>query len=624
MKNYDFCDLFQDKGPATVRKDIDNSCKSVDYDGIPPKFQVNIKGLFREVERGDLIVPVRIGDSIIVKARVHLGRSGKWGKLVAWKDADGNPVEDVITQEELYGKSDLWLQKTAGASYNMDALQVAYLKQYLSLANPSRRANLIQKPGWYEDVYAVHRELVIGSLNEDAIASFQSDYNAKGTLEDWKLHVATLTRGNPIPTFTLCISLAGPLLDVANQESGGVHWVGNSSCGKSNALKYGQSLWTYRQQLDTWRLTPNAFDFMARDHNDGLLILDEANQGTPETLANASYSGGNGKGKWRCYSGSNGVQAKEPLTWRVCILSSGEDDIETRLKSAGIQIKAGQRVRILGVRVTSEDLQDLHGFQNPMDFIAEAEKNFAQYYGTAGPEFVRYVVANLKLLRDKLPSLVNEQAAVLCREIEPCDPQILRVAKKFALYQIAGHLASVWGILPHTEAEIDQAVELCFARWLSRWGSTTSSEETEVLERIRSYVEVNQRNFIPNRLGYDRPMPNPCAGYIEDGEEDSEFYFYATFFRDTVLKGLDIEYAVDVLVKNKYLIPGKTKEKRKRGQVFHSVYTWDGERLSIYKKVWFYHIAIPSMSMPQPQEPIPPQTSVSVSEEGTSDVDFDI
>ena len=78
------------------------------------------------------------------------------------------------------------------------------------------------------------------------------------------------------------------------------------------------------------------------------------------------------------------------------------------------------------------------------------------------------------------------------------------------------------------------------------------------------------------------------------------------------------------LVKNKYLIPGKTKEKRKRGQVFHSVYTWDGERLSIYKKVWFYHIAIPSMSMPQPQEPIPPQTSVSVSEEGTSDVDFDI
>ena len=113
---------------------------------------------------------------------------------------------------------------------------------------------------------------------------------------------------------------------------------------------------------------------------------------------------------------------------------------------------------------------NLPGEAAALRWLAEAEKNFAQYYGTAGPEFVRYVVANLKLLRNKLPSLVNEQAAVLCRSIEPCDPQIRRVAKKFALYQIAGHLASVWGILPHTEAEIDQAVEVCFDRWLSRWG----------------------------------------------------------------------------------------------------------------------------------------------------------
>lgn len=625
MQNCDFCDLYQDKGPAAVRKAIENSCKSVDYDGIPPKFHVNNKGLYKDIEKDNLIVPMRIGDWITVKARVPLGRSGKWGKLVAWKDADGNPVEDVITQEELYGKSDLWLQKTAGTSYNMDALQVAYLKQYLSLAAPSRRANLISKPGWYEDVYAVHRDLVIGALHEDAIASFQSDNNAKGTLEDWKLHVATLARGNPIPTFTLCISLAGPLLDVANQESGGAHVIGCSSSGKSNALKYAQSVWTYKQQLDTWRLTPSAMDFMARDHNDGLLILDEANQGKPEVLYEVSYSGGNGKGKWRCYSGSNGVQAKEPLTWRVCILSSGEEDIETRLKAAGLQIKPGQRVRILGIRVTSEDLRDLHGFQTPMDFIAEVEKNFVQYYGTAGPEFVRYVVANLKLLRDKLPSMVNEQAAVLCRAIEPCDPQILRVAKKFALYQIAGHLASVWGILPHTEAEIDHAVELCFARWLSRWGCTTSAEEAEVLERVRSYVEVNQGNFIPNRLGYDGRMPNTCAGYIEDDEEDWGFYFYATFFKDVVLKNIDLAYAVDVLIKNKYLIPGRTKDPSKIGQAKHVVYTWDGDRLTCDKSgKWFYHIVIPEMRIPRPQEPIPPQTSVSVSEEATQDVDFDI
>ena len=53
MKNYDFCDLYQDKGPAAVRKAIENSCKSVDYDGIPPKFHVNNKGLYKDIVRGD-------------------------------------------------------------------------------------------------------------------------------------------------------------------------------------------------------------------------------------------------------------------------------------------------------------------------------------------------------------------------------------------------------------------------------------------------------------------------------------------------------------------------------------------------------------------------------------------
>lgn len=625
MQNCDFCDLYQDKGPAAVRKAIENSRKSVDYDGIPPKFRVNSKGLYKEVERGDLIVPIRIGDPITVKALVRLGRDGKWGKLVAWKDSDGVPVETVITREELYGKSDIWLQKSAGASYNMDALQVTNLKQYLSLADPSRRANLISKPGWYGNVYAVNRDLVIGALDEDAIASFQSTCNEKGSLDDWKLHVATLTRGNPIQTIVLCEALAAPLLDPANQESGGLHLIGNSSCGKSTSLKFAQSVWDYKQQLDTWRATDNALEFVARAHNDGLLIRDESGEAKPQTLDAGIYMLGDNRGKDRCHSGSNGVQAKDPLTWRVCVLSSGEEDIETRLKSAGIQIKAGQRVRLPGIRVTPNDLRDLHGFQNPADFIAEAEKNFAQYYGTAGPEFVRYVVANLKLLRKKLSSLVNEQAAALCRPIEPCDPQIRRVAKKFALYQIAGHLASVWGILPHTEAEIDQAVELCFSRWLSRWGTTTSAEEAEVLERVRSYVEVNQGNFIPNRLGYDGRMPNTCAGYIEDDEEDWGFYFYATFFKDVVLKNIDLAYAVDVLIKNKYLIPGRTKAPNKIGQVFHTVYTWDGHRISCEKsKIWFYHIVIPGMHIPRPQEPIPPQASVSVSEEGTSDVDFDI
>jgi putative DNA primase/helicase len=48
---------------------------------------------------------------------------------------------------------------------------------------------------------------------------------------------------NPLLTLALSASFAGPMLDKCNAEGGGVHFVGDSSTGKTTLLEAGCSIW---------------------------------------------------------------------------------------------------------------------------------------------------------------------------------------------------------------------------------------------------------------------------------------------------------------------------------------------------------------------------------------------
>jgi Domain of unknown function (DUF927) len=98
----------------------------------------------------------------------------------------------------------------------------------------------------------------------------------------------------------VCVAFSGPLLHPLNAESGGFHFVGNSSIGKTSTLLMAGLIWGgggTTGYLRSWRATDNGLEGLAGDHCDCLLCLDEMGQVNPRAAGQAAYMLANGAGK---------------------------------------------------------------------------------------------------------------------------------------------------------------------------------------------------------------------------------------------------------------------------------------------------------------------------------------
>ena len=118
--------------------------------------------------------------------------------------------------------------------------------------------------------------------------------------------------------------------------------------------------------------------------------------------------------------------------------------------------------------------------------LADAIKNAAcSAYGTAGPEFVRRIMAaGIEQLphwpeRDRASSLQSSS-----RVDHPSRSH--GHAKKFALIGIAGELATHMGVTPW-EGDAFKAALLAFERRLETRGGAGSQEERQAIEQVRSH-----------------------------------------------------------------------------------------------------------------------------------------
>jgi putative DNA primase/helicase len=78
--------------------------------------------------------------------------------------------------------------------------------------------------------------------------------------------VAALCVGNSRLAFAVACAFAGPLLRPAGVESGGFHYRGDSSSGKTTALKVAASVYGGAGYLQRWRTTDNALEAIAAQH----------------------------------------------------------------------------------------------------------------------------------------------------------------------------------------------------------------------------------------------------------------------------------------------------------------------------------------------------------------------
>lgn len=213
------------------------------------------------------------------------------------------------------------------AGVEIDAKNRNHLPTYLQWRTPKNVITAATRTGWTAKggAFVLHDRILGDEPVHFQSESLSSDGTARigGDYRQWQ-ELAALCEGNPVLMLSLCVSLAGPLLAKVHRDSGGVHWVGDSSIGKTTVLIAGASVWGGHDFKRTWRATSNGLEGAAALLSDTCLCLDEISEAEPREVGAIVYSLGNGTGKTR----ANRIgSARQAHRWRLSLLSTGERSI---------------------------------------------------------------------------------------------------------------------------------------------------------------------------------------------------------------------------------------------------------------------------------------------------------
>jgi 5S rRNA maturation endonuclease (ribonuclease M5) len=379
-------------------------------------------------------------------------RGHGWGKWIRWCDADERTHTRHVAESDLQGDPSTLCAALADAGLRINRSQQRAFVTYLSGVKVRDRVTHVDHTGWHEidhqQVFVLPDHTIRSdhSIHVVLDSSVVSPYEARGTLREWQEGIGTLACGHALPLLMISAAFAGPLLHLVGQGGGGIHVYGQSSKGKTTILRTAASVWGRGDSpgyIRGWRTTANGLEGIAAGATDTALVLDELGIAEAREAAAMVYSLANGTGKGRARRDGS---ARVPLTWRLIFMSSGELPIQTKLaEDRGRKARAGQLVRMLDIpadRGFGFGAFDNGGPTNNAAKLADLFKQAAiTAYGTAGPEFVRRVIAECP---EEIGKTVREMIATFVSRNVPrdSDGQVTRAAQRLGLIAAAGELAS--------------------------------------------------------------------------------------------------------------------------------------------------------------------------------------
>lgn len=480
-----------------------------------------------------------------VEAVTFDGQDNNFGRLLRFKNTLGRWREWAMPMETLRAGGDDLRGELLAMGVLIDPSRKArdLLANYLQDKLPKRRMRCALQVGWCDGSFVLP-DAVIGPKASGVI--FQSgerghdEHTKAGTLSGWQSDIAALAINNPLLTLALSASFAGPMLERCNAEGGGVHFVGDSSTGKTTLLEAGCSIWGGANYRRSWRATANGMEGAAALFNDCLLALDEISECDPREVGAIVYSLGNGRGKQR--AGRNG-NARGVTRWRCVVLSSGERSIETTMAEGGHRAKAGQAVRLLDIPAarTFGAWDDLHGLASGTAFSDAIKRASVTHHGHAGRAFLE------KLTRDSRDfcALLETVKALPHFAADGGEGQDKRAAGRFALLALAGEVATEYGITGWPEGEAIKAASECFKLWRASRGKG-NDERRQILDKVSGFIERHGDGRFSDAEASHESHLRDRAGWWRDSI-DSREYLFTTDGMHEALKGFDFKRALDVL-----------------------------------------------------------------------------
>ena len=484
-----------------------------------------------------------ISTPLYVDAVTFDGQDNNYGRLLRFKNTRGRWRKWAMPMELLRGSGDDLRGELLSMGVEIDTRSKNLLPQYLQSQHPDSQIHCALQVGWCNDSFVLP-DTVIGPSAAGVI--FQSgerahdEHTKAGTLEGWQIEIAARALSNPLLVLALSAAFAGPVLRKCNMEGGGLHFVGDSSTGKTTLLEAACSVWGGTGYKRSWRATANGMEGAAALSNDYLLALDEISECDPREIGAITYSLGNGTGKQRAGRSGN---ARGVTRWRCFVLSSGERTIDTAMAEGGHKSKAGHAVRLLDIPTarTYGTWDNLHGMASGTAFSDAIKRASVTHYGFAGRAFLE------KLTRETrdLCALLEQIKAMPEFSAAGGEGQDKRAAGRFAVLALAGELATAYGITGWPEGEATRAAALGFELWRSARGKG-NDERRKILDAVSGFIERHGDSRFSNADNMEDMPTRERAGWWRDTHEGRVYLFNAAGLRDA-LKGFDFNRALDAL-----------------------------------------------------------------------------
>lgn len=543
------------------------------------RFHSNDQGIwyFGKTDTGTEAPALWICSKLEITAVTRDAKNEAWGRLLEFDDLDGTHHAWALPMEMLKGDGAEYRGVLLSMGLQVSTMTKArnLLTQYIQTAPVEMRARCVDRCGWHGGVF-VMPDRTMGKADErilyQAASAAPGTFKQRGKLADWQKHIAAPCAGNSRLVFAICTAFAPILLDSTGMESGGFHYRGDSSTGKTTALRVAASVWGGAEYLQRWRATDNGLEALAAQHSDCLLVLDELSQVDPKAAGEVAYMLANGSGKAR--ANRTGTM-RDTASWRLLFLSSGEAGLAEHMAIANRKPKAGMEVRLLDIPADAGKglglFDTLHDYASGAAFSKAITEAAMKHYGAPALAFISKAVEHL----DKLPGMVKEaQRGFITRKLQDdAGGQAHRAALRFALVGAAGEIATAWKITGWELGEAMRAAEICFTAWLSQRGGAGNQEAAAMLSQVRQFFESHgDARFTDWERATDDHAPKRVnrAGFrkyrdasdekgqpiYDDGEraKEIEFYVLPEIFRQEICRGLDHKAVARLLAERGHLV----------------------------------------------------------------------
>ena len=417
------------------------------------------------------------------------------------------------------------------------------LIDYLIYSKPEKRLTLVYKTGWQGKSFVMPDKIISTANAENTDYLLHGTHSkikklkSQGTAQEWRKNIARYCVGNSRLIFAASCAFASVLLPLSNQLGGGFHLRGESSTGKSSALKVAGSVLGCSGENgfnETWRGTQNGIEAVAAYHNHLLLPLDEIKEiKRVEDVGKLIYMLSNGFATSRM---TKDITARKRDEWLLLFLSSGELSFQDLTRETKEQTFGGQEARFIDISAVPENsshgvFENLHGFNNGAEFSSYLNRASVTYYGAAIREFIQYTADNY----DKVKEIIEEARINFFQNY--VDPQasgeVFRVAEKFALVGTGGFLATRIGLTDWQTGEVKSVTIKLFNEWLERRGGIGAFDVSEGCRKIIAAIDKRAHSDFHDLDDELKPKPQNRIGYKRRAElGGTEFVFTSEQFAD--------------------------------------------------------------------------------------------